>query len=64
MPARYEQLLGFTTRIPAVILVKTVEALMHNSVVHGERGRDLDLDAYVEEIVRLVGSYLTVGKGR
>jgi len=40
----------------AAIVVKTVEALTHNSVVHG------DHDAYVEEIVRLVASYLTAGK--
>jgi len=48
--------------LAAAIVVKTVEALTHNLVVHGDRDRDLD--AYVEEIVRLVASYLTVGKSR
>jgi AcrR family transcriptional regulator len=46
--------------LAAAIVAKTIEALTHKLVLHGER--DLDLDAYVEEIVRLIGSYLTVGK--
>jgi AcrR family transcriptional regulator len=46
--------------LAAAIVSKAVEALTHKLVVHG--GRDLDLDAYVEEIVRLVVSYLTVGE--
>jgi len=45
--------------IAAAVVVKTVEALTHNLVVHGERDRHHDLDVYVEEIVRLVASYLT-----
>ena len=45
-------------RLAAAIVVKTVEALTHNLVVHGERDRH-DLDVYVDEIVRLVASYLT-----
>jgi hypothetical protein len=51
-----------TVRDPALaaaIVVKTVEALTHNLVVHGERERHHDLDVYVEEIVRLVARYLT-----
>jgi len=47
-------------RLAAAIVVKTVEALTHNLVVHGERDRHYDLDVYVEEIVRLVASYLTL----
>ncbi len=47
--------------LAAAVVVKTVEALTHNLVVHGERGRDHEIDAYVEEIVRLVASYLTAG---
>lgn len=43
--------------LAAAIVVKTVEALTHKLVLHGER--DLDLAAYIEEIVRLVTSYLT-----
>ena len=46
-------------RLAAAIVVKTVEALTHNLVVHGERDRHHDLDVYVDEIVRLVASYLT-----
>jgi AcrR family transcriptional regulator len=45
--------------LAAAVVVKTVEALTHNLVVHGERDRHHDLDVYVEEIVRLVGRYLT-----
>ena len=45
--------------LAAAIVVKTVEALTHNLVVHGERDRHHDLDVYVDEIVRLVASYLT-----
>jgi AcrR family transcriptional regulator len=45
--------------LAAAIVVKTVEALTHNLVVHGERDRHYELDVYVEEIVRLVASYLT-----
>lgn len=45
--------------LAAAVVVKTVEALTHNLVVHGERERHYDLDVYVEEIVRLVASYLT-----
>jgi AcrR family transcriptional regulator len=45
--------------LAAAIVVKTVEALTHNLVVHGERGRDHEIDAYVEEIVRLIAGYLT-----
>jgi len=43
--------------LAAVLTVKTVESLTHDLVVHGER--EGTLDAYVEEIVRLVVSYLT-----
>lgn len=43
--------------LAAVLVVKTVESLTHDLVVHGERAGTLD--AYVEEIVRLVVSYLT-----
>lgn len=46
--------------LAAAIVVKTVESLTHNVVIHGESEHDLDV--YVEEIVRLVGSYLTVNK--
>jgi AcrR family transcriptional regulator len=46
--------------LAAAVVVKTVEALTHNLVVHGERDRHHDLDVYVEEIVRLVASYLTI----
>ena len=46
--------------LAAAVVVKTVEALTHNLVVHGERDRHYDLDVYVEEIVRLVASYLTL----
>src|SRR5262245_6734629 len=45
--------------LAAAIVVQTVEALTHKLVVHGER--ELDLDAYVDEIVRLVERYLTAG---
>ena len=48
-----------TVRDPAVaatLVVKTVEALTHDLVVHGGGERE---PAYVEEIVRLVASYLT-----
>lgn len=45
--------------LAAAVVVKTVEALTHNLVVHGERGRNHEIDAYVEEIVRLVASYVT-----
>src|SRR5436853_3044541 len=45
--------------IAAAIVVKTVESLTHNLVVHGVRDRHHDLDVYVEEIVRLVPSYPT-----
>ena len=45
--------------LAAAIVVKTVEALTHNLVVHGERDRHYELDVYVEEIVRLVATYLT-----
>jgi AcrR family transcriptional regulator len=45
--------------LAAAVVVKTVEALTHNLVVHGERDRHYDLDVYVEEIVRLVARYLT-----
>jgi hypothetical protein len=45
--------------LAAAIVVKAVEALTHNLVVHGERDRHHPLDVYVEEIVRLVASYLT-----
>lgn len=43
--------------LAAAIVVQTVEALTHKLVVHGPRDRELD--AYVEEIVRLVTRYLT-----
>ena len=45
--------------LAAAIVVKTVEALTHNLVVHGDRDRHYELDVYVEEIVRLVATYLT-----
>ncbi len=48
-----------TVRDPAVaatLVVKTVEALTHDLVVHGVGER---APAYVEEIVRIVTSYLT-----
>ncbi len=45
--------------LAAAVVVQTVEALTHKLVVHGRP--DLDLEAYVEEIVRLVTSYLTGG---
>lgn len=45
--------------LAAAIVVKTVEALTHNLVVHGNSDRELE--DYVEEIVRLLGSYLTAG---
>ncbi len=44
--------------LAAAVVVKTVEALTHNLVVHGERDRHHELDVYVEEIVRLLASYL------
>jgi AcrR family transcriptional regulator len=50
--------------LAAAVVVKTVEALTHNLVVHGERGRDHEIDAYVEEIVRLIASYLTASGAR
>ena len=43
--------------LAAAIVVHTVEALTHRLVLHG--GGEVDLDAYVEEIVRLVVRYLT-----
>jgi AcrR family transcriptional regulator len=43
--------------LAAAIVVHTVEALTHRLVIHG--GREVDLDAYVEEIVRLVVRYLS-----
>jgi AcrR family transcriptional regulator len=43
--------------LAAALVVKTVEALTHNLVVHREAARDLA--AYVEEIVCLVAHYLT-----
>jgi AcrR family transcriptional regulator len=43
--------------LAAAIVVHTVEALTHRLVIHG--GADVDLEAYVEEIVRLVVRYLT-----
>jgi AcrR family transcriptional regulator len=43
--------------LAAAIVVQTVEALTHKLVVHDRRAHDLD--AYVEEIVRLVIRYLT-----
>lgn len=68
MTDRIEQLIRVTPEITvanpalaAAIVVKTAEALTHNLVVHGERGRDHDIDEYVEEIVRLIVSYLTGG---
>lgn len=45
--------------LAAAIVVKAVEALTHNLVIHGERDRHHPLEVYVEEIVRLVASYLT-----
>lgn len=45
--------------LAAAIVVHTVEALTHRLVIHG--GREVDLDAYVEEMVRLVVRYLTSG---
>jgi hypothetical protein len=45
------------SRLAATIVVQTVEALTHKLVVHGER--DIDLDAYVDEVVRLVERYVT-----
>jgi AcrR family transcriptional regulator len=47
--------------LAAAIVVKTGEALTHNLVVHGDRGRDHPIDDYVDEIVRLLSSYLTAG---
>jgi AcrR family transcriptional regulator len=47
--------------LAAAIVVKTGEALTHNLVVHGDRGRDHPIEDYVEEIVRLLRSYLTSG---
>ena len=44
-------------RLAAAIVVQTIEALTHRLVVHVQN--DVDLDAYVEEIVRLVVGYLT-----
>ncbi len=46
--------------LAATIVVQTVEALTHKLVVH--RKSDLNLDAYVDEIVRLVVRYLTMGR--
>lgn len=43
--------------LAAAIVVQTVESLTHKLIVHGEH--DVDLDAYVDEIVRLVERYLT-----
>ena len=43
--------------LAATVVVQTVEALTHKLVVHGMR--EHDLEAYVEEIVRLVIRYLT-----
>jgi AcrR family transcriptional regulator len=42
--------------VAAALVVKTVEALTHDLVVHGVGERE---PAYVEEIVRIVASYLT-----
>jgi AcrR family transcriptional regulator len=47
--------------LAAAIVVKTGEALTHNLVVHGDRGRDHPIEDYVDEIVRLLKSYLTAG---
>lgn len=43
--------------LAASIVVHTVESLTHKLVVHGHR--DVDVDAYIDEIVRLVTGYLT-----
>lgn len=43
--------------LAAAVVVKTVEALTHNLVIH--RDGDRSLEDYVEEIVRLIASYLT-----
>ncbi len=45
--------------LAAAVVVKTVEALTHNLVLHGDRQHERGLDVYVDEIVRLVGTYLT-----
>lgn len=45
--------------LAAAMVVKTVEALTHTLVLHGDPRHERDLDVYVEEIVRLVGTYLT-----
>jgi AcrR family transcriptional regulator len=55
-----------TVRDPALaaaVVVKTVEALTHNLVVHGDGNGHRELDVYVEEIVRLVARYLTAPVG-
>src|SRR5262249_31132921 len=44
--------------LAAAVVVQTVEALTHRLVVPGRS--DIDLDAYVDEIVRLVCRYLIV----
>jgi AcrR family transcriptional regulator len=43
--------------LTAAIVVQAVEGLTHKLVLHGERDEDIDL--YVDEICRLVTSYLT-----
>jgi AcrR family transcriptional regulator len=48
--------------LAAALVVKTVETLTHNLVVHGAGERELPV--YVEEIVRLVARYLTGGPAR
>jgi hypothetical protein len=44
--------------LAAAVVVHTVEALTHKLVLHGRR--EVDVDAYTDEIVRLVTRYLTV----
>jgi AcrR family transcriptional regulator len=45
--------------LAAAVVVHTVEALTHKLVLHGDCG--VDVDAYTEEIVRLVTRYLGAG---
>jgi AcrR family transcriptional regulator len=42
--------------LAAAVVVHTVEALTHRLVLHG--GREVEVDAYVEEIVQLIVRYL------
>ena len=58
--AEYPEVRVKDPALAAAVVVQTVEALTHKLVVHGTQ--EQDLEAYVEEIVRLVVRYLAAGR--